>query len=206
MQAAAFKAIDPVTENPAVAGMLRRPGLHHNCIAASDAPTPHALTSRGAILYFVSGLASYANQADDELLHKYTVRIKARAIRRCEELLKQVEPAQGGVGKSNGGHAPVDSRKSAGAAAGLSEHQRKTAIRVATDPEADFERRVESENPPTITELAEQGKLRDESSSAVRLDQQAQYAARRLRSRCGSGLRRCQCLCRVGALLFSRRV
>jgi hypothetical protein len=40
----------------------------------------------------------------------------------------------------NGGRPPVDSRKSAAAGAGLSEHQRKTALRVASIPQEDFEK------------------------------------------------------------------
>lgn len=40
-------------------------------------------------------LASYARQAKDEQLRKMADRIQARAIRRCGELLKQVEPQQG---------------------------------------------------------------------------------------------------------------
>ena len=40
-------------------------------------------------------LASYARQAKDEQLRKMADRIQARAIRRCGELLKQIEPKQG---------------------------------------------------------------------------------------------------------------
>jgi hypothetical protein len=50
---------------------------------------------------------------------------------------------------------PVD-RQSAASSAGLSVHQRKTALRVANVPEAEFEAAVESENPPSIPKLAEQ--------------------------------------------------
>lgn len=40
----------------------------------------------------------------------------------------------------------------------MSERQQVTAIRVANIPEHDFERQVESDKPPTVTALAEQGK------------------------------------------------
>jgi hypothetical protein len=105
-------------------------------------------------------LASYAKQAGDESLRKMADRIQARAIRRCGELLKQVEPATGGQpfqGNSTreGAHP---SRKQAAEEAGLSEHQRKTALRVATIPEPEFDAAVEAADPPTITRLAEQGK------------------------------------------------
>lgn len=39
----------------------------------------------------------------------------------------------------------------------MSSDQAKQAIRVANVPEADFEEQLESESPPTIESLAEQG-------------------------------------------------
>ena len=42
-----------------------------------------------------AALASYAKQAKDDSLHKMALRIQGRAVRRCGELLKQVEPARG---------------------------------------------------------------------------------------------------------------
>lgn len=50
------------------------------------------------------------------------------------------------------------SRSQVAADAGMSPHQAKQAVRVANVPAADFERQVESANPPTVTKLAEQGK------------------------------------------------
>ena len=107
-------------------------------------------------------LASYAKQANDDEMMRQSTRIRDRAIRRCGELLKQIEPA---TGKNNqhvqakGEDArPLQSRENAAASAGLSTHQAKQAIRVANVPSADFERQVESPKPPTVTALAEQGK------------------------------------------------
>lgn len=107
-----------------------------------------------------AAIASYAKQANDETLHRYADRIKARAIRRCGELLKQIPPDKGGrpPAETQEGDLPSFTRTEAADAAGLSEHQRKTALRVASVPEADFERQVESDTPPTVTVLAEQGK------------------------------------------------
>jgi hypothetical protein len=99
-----------------------------------------------------AAVASYAKQANDETLFAYAQRIKARAIRRCGELLKQIEPARG----HENGSAPT--RSGTAKDAGLSERQRKTALRVASVPEADFDRQVESDNPPPIQTLADQGK------------------------------------------------
>jgi len=104
-------------------------------------------------------LASYAKQADDRALWKMAVRIQARAIRRCGELLKEIVPAKGG----RPFHAPTrsgagPSRGAAASLAGLSIRQRKTALRVANIPAADFTAVVESDDPPTVTQLAEAGK------------------------------------------------
>lgn len=109
-------------------------------------------------------LASYAKQADDDSLRKMADRIQARAVRRAGELLKQIEPAHGArtdVEPREGDH-PRLTRKQAAAEAGMSDHQRKSAIRVASVPAPEFESQVESDNPPTVTKLAEQGKRKKE--------------------------------------------
>jgi hypothetical protein len=106
-------------------------------------------------------LASYAKQANDDELMKMATRIRDRAIRRAGELLKQIEPA---TGKNNqyvqvkGGDAPTfHSRKQAAEDAGMSRDQMHTALRVANVPREDFERQVESDKPPTVSQLAQQG-------------------------------------------------
>ncbi len=101
-------------------------------------------------------LASYAKQAKDETLERMAQRIKARAIRRCGQLLKQIEPQQGGDRRSKGRCPPLD-RKRAASDAGLSDDQRKTAIRVANVEGEDFETMVEADSPATVTEIAECG-------------------------------------------------
>tara|TARA_R110002126_G_scaffold65428_2_gene166813 strand:- start:309 stop:974 length:666 start_codon:yes stop_codon:yes gene_type:complete len=107
-----------------------------------------------------AAIASYAKQAQDQTLMDTATRIKARAIRRCGELLKQIEGAKGGVTKKGTrGSAPSPvSRASAATAAGLSERQRKDALRVASLDASEFDAAVESENPPTVTELSEAGR------------------------------------------------
>jgi len=111
-------------------------------------------------------LASYARQANDLELRQMADRIQARAIRRCGELLRQIEPASEMNLKQNrrDGTVPSVTRTQAATDAGLSERQRKTAIRVATVPVAEFERSVESPNPPSVTALAERGKERSKPS------------------------------------------
>ncbi len=103
-------------------------------------------------------MASYAKQSKDDSLRKMADRIQARAIRRCGELLKQIEPANGANQNIREGNHPKVTREMAAADAGLSEHQRKTALRVASIPEQEFHDAVEAEIPPTVTQLAERGK------------------------------------------------
>jgi len=115
-----------------------------------------------------AALASYAKQAGDTELETMATRIKARAIRRCGELLKQIEPATGAHLKRDGGD-PF-SRTQAAQDAGLSERQHKTALRVANVPEDQFTSQVESDTPPTITQLANQGKTPREIRPLVDLE------------------------------------
>ena len=105
-----------------------------------------------------AALASYAKQAEDETLMKMAARIKARATRRAGELLSQIEPAKGGQPHQSTweGDRP-SSRTDAARSAGLSPHQTKQAQRIAAVPEPEFEAQVESNSPPTLTQLAQQG-------------------------------------------------
>ncbi len=83
----------------------------------------------------VTGLSVAADGVRDETLCRLATRIQARAIRRCGELLKLVEAQQGA--RSDLGTVPT--RSSAATDAGMSERQRKTALRVASVPDDDFE-------------------------------------------------------------------
>jgi hypothetical protein len=86
------------------------------------------------------------------------LRIQARAVRRCGELLEQFQTGpKGGRPKGNGGDASPVSQRDAAAAAGLSKDQEKQAVRVANVPAAEFEAAVECDDPPTVTALAERG-------------------------------------------------
>jgi hypothetical protein len=101
-------------------------------------------------------LASYAKQSGDKEMENTAMRIRARAIRRCGELLQEFEKGTGAHLKSGG--APTFMRKDAAKEAGMSKDQAVTAIRVANVNGESFEQQIESDNPPTITNLAEQGK------------------------------------------------
>lgn len=102
-------------------------------------------------------LATYAKQAQDERLLQMATRIKARAIRRAGELLRQIPAANGANQNIQDGTVPIVTRTSAATDAGLSERQRRTALRVAAVPADEFEAAVESATPPTITQLANAG-------------------------------------------------
>lgn len=103
-------------------------------------------------------LASYARQAKDDSLRKHADRIQARAIRRAGELLKEFDGKGRNQysGKDSGG-VPTTQRGVA-KKAGMSKDQQVTAVRVANVPEEEFEKAVDSNNPPTVTQLAEEGK------------------------------------------------
>ncbi len=98
-------------------------------------------------------LASYARQAGDDELEQMSKRIRARATRRCGELLKVFD------GKGNNQHSSDEPTKlQAGIEAGLSKDQQVTANRLSNIPEDQFNNQIESNNIPTLTQLSEQGK------------------------------------------------
>jgi hypothetical protein len=105
-----------------------------------------------------AALASYAKQADDNSLQKLALRIQARAIRRCGELLQTFQSPGARTDKQ-----PPDgidgrfTQRQAAESAGMSERQELTAVRVANVPASDFELAIESDDPPTVTRLAELG-------------------------------------------------
>ena len=106
-----------------------------------------------------AAIASYAKQADDKALLTMAVRIKLRATRRGGQLLKQIKRGKGGQPSHSTSTGSGTSRTRADAArgAGLSKRQKHTMLRVASIPEAEFEAVVESNDPPTLTKLAELG-------------------------------------------------
>jgi hypothetical protein len=101
-----------------------------------------------------AALASYARQIHDRMLEHLAIRIRARAIRRCGDLLRQFD-ARGDHMKTDGA---VLSRTHVAEAAGLSERQRKTAIQLANIPADRFEQLIDkNKEPPTITQLSKIG-------------------------------------------------
>jgi hypothetical protein len=117
-------------------------------------------------------LASYAKQAGDLSLLVMAQRIQARAIRRCGDLLLEIQASTGGRPPKTREGARPSSRKDAAEEAGLSTHQRKTAVRVARVPTDEFEAAVESEEPPTVTQLASRGTRKQEEEEEPTFDLQ----------------------------------
>jgi hypothetical protein len=105
-----------------------------------------------------AAMASYAKQSKDETLFNHAVKIQARAIKRCGELLAAITPKQGANQEHSGEPRPkVQTRTAAARAADLTEHEKKTALRVAAVPKETFEALVEAEKPVTVTALAAVG-------------------------------------------------
>lgn len=107
-----------------------------------------------------AALSSYAEQSKDEQLFQYATRIRARAIRRCGELLQQVQPGKAGrpMKEKIGTAGDTNfSRKQAATDVGLSKRQKENALRLAAIPKAEFDKMVDAVNPPTIKHLAERG-------------------------------------------------
>lgn len=101
-------------------------------------------------------LASYARQVDDDELERLANRIRARAIRRCGELLASFD----GQGKRNDLklYTDGDTKSSAATKAGLSKRQKDQAVNMANLMAEDFEALVDADEPLSPSEIAEKGK------------------------------------------------
>jgi len=105
-----------------------------------------------------AALVAYARMSKDETLWREAQKVQAVAVRRYGELLAEFPRGdQATRYGQEGAHRPVKTRSTAGREAGLSEHQVKQGLRVASIPADEFEAAVESENPPTVTDLAARG-------------------------------------------------
>jgi hypothetical protein len=80
-------------------------------------------------------IGSYARQAENEELHQIADRIKARAIRRCGELLMEIAPAKNQQkANSRTCTGAGTSRSQVARDAGLSKRQKVTSLRVVSIP------------------------------------------------------------------------
>jgi hypothetical protein len=108
-----------------------------------------------------AAMAVYARMRDDPDLLNRAVRLQAWADRRWGELDRELHPdrRQENLKQNQAPHRkahvrPIGERSPDG----TTEYQRKISHRLAAIPEAVFTRQVESDNPPSVRQLAEQGK------------------------------------------------
>ena len=111
-------------------------------------------------------MASYARQSGDTELRKMADRIQARAVDRCGQLIKQIPAGKTGPRLKSAGQIQLSDRDVARIAAGISKHLASTAVAVNSIQRAKFEREVESDNPPSVTKLAEMGRQRRQPPKA----------------------------------------
>lgn len=113
-----------------------------------------------------AALASYARQSNNDEMAKMCRRIQGRAVRRVQELLREIPPAAN-QHEVAGGDSPTG-RMQAAREAGLSKDQYVAVMRVGNIPDEEFEAAIESDDPPTVTALAERGRReRAERAAAI---------------------------------------
>ncbi|MDC7742484.1 hypothetical protein [Rhizobium binxianense] len=103
-------------------------------LAACALRQPDRFLLRLPYLIGAAALASYARQADDKTLENYAMRIRSRAIKRAGELLKEFDARPGNAAKQTNGAGTLICQREAAEAAGMSERQQVTAVRVANVP------------------------------------------------------------------------
>ena len=101
-----------------------------------------------------AALASYAKQADDDELYQMARRIQGRAVRRYGDLLGEFQNERARTDLATG----TVTQRSAAQEAGISRRQEATSRQVAAIPGNEFEALIESDNPPSITALADMGR------------------------------------------------
>lgn len=120
-------------------------------------------------------LATYAKMAEDDFLRAMADKIQARAVRRMGEILKEIDGSTRNkdVFAPLGKEGSLRTQKEVAHSAGISEHQRKQAVRIANVSAEQFELAVETQKPATVTKLAEMGKQprAAKTSSPVELDE-----------------------------------
>ncbi|PPC87453.1 MAG: hypothetical protein CTY39_02650 [Hyphomicrobium sp.] len=105
-----------------------------------------------------AAIKAYARMANDADLEKEATRVRAWAKRRMGQIIEAVEPLHTGrPSTKNRACARPNSRtrKSVIEAAGIGETSAKEAVRIASIPQAEFDAKVESDNPPSIVDLVQ---------------------------------------------------
>jgi hypothetical protein len=101
-----------------------------------------------------AAMKAYAIMSHDRTLHNFALRIQLRAERRCGELSKAI-PSRNKRGRAD---ELLGARKfEVLEAAGVSRNQAYQAETIAGIPQADFDAQVDSDRPPTVTQLVKGG-------------------------------------------------
>jgi len=139
-----------------------------------------------------AALAAYARMAKNDNLRLMALRIQERATRRMGELLKQIPSGSAAnlVQHRQDGGVPSVTRTQVAGDAGLSERQRKTALRLASIPKDQFEAAVESGSPPTLSAMANWGtlprKMAETTPEEAQLARRARDLLREFAAFCGA--------------------
>jgi len=106
-----------------------------------------------------AALASYAKQSRDHSLYNAATRIRARAVRRCGQLLRgiEIEHKTKHGDSSRGRHKTSTQIRSAAATkAGLTGNQVYCALTLASIEESKFENAIEADSPLSVSKLVEE--------------------------------------------------
>jgi hypothetical protein len=106
-----------------------------------------------------AALRSYARQRDDQTLLNLAQRIQLRAIRRIGELSKHLAIEQPRDESGRLASSGKTAKSAVLRCAGISTSAAHRAERLADIPNDEFETAVSSEMPPTVTALADRGKV-----------------------------------------------
>jgi N6-adenosine-specific RNA methylase IME4 len=116
-----------------------------------------------------AALATYAKLSSDEELEFYARRIRLHARRRSGELLAQISAQGTRSDKLLQGDQKKLTKEQAAESAGMSKHQKDTALQFAKVPEEEFEAMVEAPVPSTDEEILQAAKeIRAQKNKAKR--------------------------------------
>jgi hypothetical protein len=121
----------------------------------------------------MAALKSYARQAKNIDLERRLIEIRLRAERKAGEILKATEKAKGSPGNQHTGPVASADQSKTLAEIGVSKDQSSKWQQLADIPEEYFEAMVESDDPPSVTALADAGK----NSREAWMDDMPEHAA-----------------------------
>lgn len=119
----------------------------------------------------MQALSSYYKQANDTQMENMCKRIKARAQRRCYELISIFDGRNGqNLPNSKNDHEGNFSKRDIAQQAGITEKQQRNINNIGKIPEDEFNKLIESDNVPSTNQLSNIGK---EYGKKITKEQQA---------------------------------